>query len=198
MRGDSIRDLYAKTLALLGLGVLAGTGALVDYWPTSGGELPAAASVFVRPEATRVLPAPDPKAPVLRPSPVQSVATAASTASEELQIPVLPVRASADFVVVQTLALAGPPPAELTPSPMFASQGELIDFSAPLTPATTATLAMAGPVNSAAADGGDGFFLTGAFKRTGASILRTGAKTGASFMEILRAVNRTVRRALPD
>lgn len=36
MRGDSVRDLYAKALALLGLAVLAGAGALVDYWPVQG------------------------------------------------------------------------------------------------------------------------------------------------------------------
>lgn len=35
MRGDSLRDFYAKTLAVLGLGVLAATGAAVDYWPVS-------------------------------------------------------------------------------------------------------------------------------------------------------------------
>jgi hypothetical protein len=33
VRGDSLRDLYAKTLAVLGLGLLAGAGAAVDYWP---------------------------------------------------------------------------------------------------------------------------------------------------------------------
>ena len=33
MRGDSLRDLYAKTLAILGLGLIAGAGAIVDYWP---------------------------------------------------------------------------------------------------------------------------------------------------------------------
>jgi hypothetical protein len=33
VRGDSLRDFYAKTLAVLGLGVLAATGAAVDYWP---------------------------------------------------------------------------------------------------------------------------------------------------------------------
>lgn len=35
MRGDSLRDFYAKTLAVLGLGLLAGAGAIVDYWPVS-------------------------------------------------------------------------------------------------------------------------------------------------------------------
>lgn len=40
MRGDSIRDLYAKTLAVAGLAVLALAGAVVDYWPV-GGTLPA-------------------------------------------------------------------------------------------------------------------------------------------------------------
>ena len=43
MRGDSLRDFYAKTLAVLGLGLLAGAGAIVDYWPV-GGRLPAIAS----------------------------------------------------------------------------------------------------------------------------------------------------------
>ena len=70
MRGDSIRDLYAKTLALLGLGVLAGTGALVDYWP-SGVRLPAVESSFVQPELSLALAVPteDPiKRPVKRSS----------------------------------------------------------------------------------------------------------------------------------
>ena len=35
MRGDSLRDLYAKVIAVVGLGVLAGAGALVDYWPSA-------------------------------------------------------------------------------------------------------------------------------------------------------------------
>ena len=43
MRGDSLRDLYAKTLAVLGLGLLAGAGAVVDYWPV-GSSTPEIAS----------------------------------------------------------------------------------------------------------------------------------------------------------
>ena len=39
MRGDSLRDFYAKSLAILGLGLLAGAGAMVDYWPV-GAPLP--------------------------------------------------------------------------------------------------------------------------------------------------------------
>jgi hypothetical protein len=51
VRGDSLRDLYAKTLAVLGLGLLAGAGAIVDYWPVNGTlpALPVAAGF--RPEA---------------------------------------------------------------------------------------------------------------------------------------------------
>ena len=40
--------------------------------------------------------------------------------------------------------------------------------------------------------------ITGALKRTGSSIVRTSMKTGASFVDMLRVVNRAVRRALPD
>jgi hypothetical protein len=47
MRGDSLQDLYAKTLALIGLGLLAGIGALVDYWPVAAGvpSVPVAAAL---------------------------------------------------------------------------------------------------------------------------------------------------------
>jgi hypothetical protein len=48
VRGDSLRDLYAKALALLGLGLLGAAGALVDYWPVRGG-LPVVASALVLP-----------------------------------------------------------------------------------------------------------------------------------------------------
>lgn len=36
MRGDSLRDFYAKTFVVLGLGLLAAAGAVVDYWPANG------------------------------------------------------------------------------------------------------------------------------------------------------------------
>jgi hypothetical protein len=48
VRGDSLRDLYAKALALLGLGLLGAAGALVDYWPVRSG-LPVVASALVLP-----------------------------------------------------------------------------------------------------------------------------------------------------
>jgi hypothetical protein len=35
MRGDSLRDFYAKSLAVLGLAVLGALGAVVDYWPAA-------------------------------------------------------------------------------------------------------------------------------------------------------------------
>ena len=35
MRGDSLRDFYAKALALFGLALLGALGAAVDYWPAN-------------------------------------------------------------------------------------------------------------------------------------------------------------------
>jgi hypothetical protein len=57
VRGDSLRDLYAKALALLGLGLLGAAGALVDYWPVPSA-LPAVASALLLPA--------DPGLPALR------------------------------------------------------------------------------------------------------------------------------------
>ncbi len=58
VRGDSVRDFYAKTLALIGLGVLAGTGALVDYWPVTSA-LPVPGQALQLPALASALPVPD-------------------------------------------------------------------------------------------------------------------------------------------
>jgi hypothetical protein len=78
VRGDSVRDLYAKTLAVCGLGLLAGAGALVDYWPVRG-DVPAVSPVaslqpavrVLAADLTRVIPAPPPvRVAIARPAPV--------------------------------------------------------------------------------------------------------------------------------
>jgi len=62
VRGDSRQDLYAKFLALAGLGLLAGAGALLNYWPTDV-RVPRAANTIARlPALARALNVP--KAPV--------------------------------------------------------------------------------------------------------------------------------------
>ncbi len=81
MRGDSLRDLYAKTLAVVGLGLLAGAGAIVDYWPV-GEPWPAVPVVAgLQPDApvlvaavTREIPAPARPARLPRPVPVSITA----------------------------------------------------------------------------------------------------------------------------
>jgi hypothetical protein len=54
VRADSRQDFYAKSLALLGLGVLAGAGALVDYWPAAI-EPPRVATALRAPAPARMI-----------------------------------------------------------------------------------------------------------------------------------------------
>jgi hypothetical protein len=68
VRGDSLRDLYAKALALLGLGLLGAAGALVDYWPVRSA-LPAVASALSLPADLGI--------PALRATALPKVSTAA-------------------------------------------------------------------------------------------------------------------------
>src|SRR5262245_40126820 len=93
MRGDSVRDLYAKALALVGLSLLAGAGAIVDYWPVSGdmprvvaapnrlpsvARVPRAANVSVTPPvAARVM-----AVTAARPAPVTPDVISAAAAPE--------------------------------------------------------------------------------------------------------------------
>ena len=193
MRGDSLRDLYAKGLALVGLGLLAGAGALVDYWPTRGA-LPAVATPR-RPDLTVQA----------RPVPADWLTAAAQPsapriARRSIAAPMPSIRVtdpSIEFAeALALLTLTPPPPALPAPVAVLAStvpaaDGDLLLLPPPTTPAITAE------VWSADVDD-QSFFLTGAVKRTGASILRTSARTGASIVDAMRTVGGAVRRALPN
>ena len=136
MRGDSLRDFYAKTLAVLGLGLLAGAGAIVDYWPVNE-EMPtipavsgltAAAPVLVR-NLSIEIPAPEIRA--ARPHHMGPADFIASTA--EFQ--------SMDVAAPPTIAIAialesTPLPADfisMMPMPVNASD-ESLDLDAPPLP----------------------------------------------------------------
>jgi hypothetical protein len=205
MRGDSIRDLYAKTLALLGLGVLAGTGALVDYWP-SGVAMPMVDAGLAQPEIARSLPVPDrqpnfallvPPSRPARPRPVVAVVQAAAV---ETRIPTVPELALAPVGdIVMDVELTPPPAAAPVQTFAFSvdySLGEEVPLTEP-EPWPVATLAMSAPV-AASSDDEHGGLLTSMVKRTGSSIARGGRKTGASIVEAFRVVSGAVRRALPN
>jgi hypothetical protein len=209
MRGDSIRDLYAKTLALLGLGVLAGTGALVDYWP-SGVRLPAVQSGLAQPELMLALAVPDPE--------LQSIVSVPpAPSSERRRLVVHPsIERSAvipEFVVpepfesidgdvIQTASLSRP--AALVPV-AFADRdyagplGEEVALSEPVPsfdwPQSPLPLSSA-PVALAAADNHG--VLAGVVKVTKSSLVLTGRKTGASIVGAFRAVSGAVKKALPN
>ena len=196
MRADSIRDRYAKGMALLGLGLLAGAGALVDYWPARG-QMPLVAPfgrdtlvlrgatshpdplliVIAPPAATRRAPAPRPAGPV----------------------PVLLVGAAPRVGGVPVALMA--PRAEPVPDPVV----EPVAVLASAAPVTTVSASLilpplATPRHTASwsTDSDDGGFLTGAVKRTGASILRTSARAGASVFDAFRSLGGAVKRALPN
>ena len=213
MRGDSVRDLYAKTLALLGLGVLAGTGALVDYWPV-GVSTPAVSTPFSQtplpgPLATNavgVLPALLDSAPVaIRPSP--RPAHVAVAAAPPPPVPALLVTTHASLPLGSIVELRGPDLIQESQvalaSDSFTDQDEAVSsgftIAAAVDPPTgepRARLMPADPASTGLADEGDGP-ITGVFKKAGSSIVKTGAKTGASIFDTFRIVSGMVRRALP-
>ncbi len=192
MRADSIRDRYAKGLALFGLGLLAGTGALVDYWP-SRDHLPLAAPpprgdlgllvstshrdplaiVVPAPPATRRTPAPRPTEPV----PILHVTAVSPIAGQ----PVALTAPVADPVVAPLTVLASAAPATTVSASLI-----LPPLATPRHTASWST------------DADDAGFLTGAVKRTGASILRTSARAGASVFDAFRSLGGALKRALPN
>lgn len=195
MRGDSVRDFYAKALAILGLGLLAGVGALVDYWPVAAGtpalvagpalgpalpSLPRFSDLPPLPPRPRVVAAVRSVAPP--PVPVSIVAVA-STGAGPVGEPV-PLVAPLEFIapVVVPAVEAPAAPVELSvPAP-------IVEFVPALTPP---------PTRLAASAQDDSGFIMGALKKTGAGIVKTGAVTGASIADAFRGVVGAFKKVSP-
>jgi hypothetical protein len=203
VRGDSIRDRYAKGLALLGLGMLAGAGAIVDYWPTRGSlplvppvsrePLVAATPGFADPFALVVpAPAPVPAAPRVASIPTLRVSLHASVAGRPVTLdaprrsPVPEVPAARAFVADSLVLLASAERVPVISDDAAPSLAEPAEVSSPRsgTPLT--------------ADDEEDGFLTDAVKRTGASIFKTSAKAGLSVFDAVRSLGGAMKRALPN
>jgi hypothetical protein len=197
VRGDSVRDRYAKGLALLGLALLAGAGALVDYWPTRG-QLPLAPPAERRTGLPAVTEARDPLAIDIAP-PV--IARRVPRVPTSVPTPVLHVSLAPRVVgwpvVLAAPSAPAPEPVPTAPVAVLASAGRPASFGGESLilppPASPRPLAA-----QWAPDADEDSFLTGTVKRTGASILRGGAKAGASVLDAVRSFGGAVRRALPD
>lgn len=212
MRGDSLRDFYAKALALVGLGALAGVGAAVDYWPTAT-PVPAVASAFsgtaliedpTVPEDVRVARlevAPTPAPEVVRT--VEPAPTPARTAPSPVLLasngPVLPAGARS------VIRLGQPPvrPTEPLADSVVALAAATLAVGAPVAASRgavelrpTTVLAPAAPGENADAEGdllGLGTAASAA-RRAGASVVTGGGKAGASIVDGLTFVSRSIRR----
>jgi hypothetical protein len=202
VRGDSLRDLYAKTLALFGLALLAGVGALVDYWPASGA-LPAVASPGMTPAPaalpsvaslgaafTTSAPARADRAAiaVTRRTPVRSAAARS--------FDTLPV-ATADVPFAEGIALGEPPlPAVVTP--VAATSVPAPEIELPAAPVPALPFGPIPPDAPLVDRSPDGFLgnATSAFKKTGESIVNTTVKTGVSIMKAFGVVGGAFKKVI--
>ena len=193
MRGDSLRDLYAKALALLGLGLLGVAGALVDYWPVHG-DVPYVASVLTHPAGLAALTA-DANAsmPVIAP-PASAPLANAIVVPIPVPDPVVPLGAPADE------RPSAPAPhasnvASLSVAP--ASPSALPSYTLDLVPPATsdepelAPESPAAPVNHA--QNGENMF-TGAAKSIGKASARTGTTIASGFVSAASAIGRMFRK----
>jgi hypothetical protein len=209
VRGDSLRDLYAKTLALVGLGVLAGVGALFDYWPAGIRLVPAAPALELPELAASFSPTtielatpvalprrvssggrsmPEPAVPTVEETAFTSVAASDSVAT----LPSFEVREVPESLGV--VAAEAPLHTESEAIAMTAAltAGDAVDYA----PGAGWREPVALVDSSSGAD--ESGFLSDALRKTRTSLVRTGARTGASIIDAVRVVGGAVRRALPN
>jgi len=197
VRGDSLRDFYAKTLAILGLGLLAGIGALVDYWPVGGSTPPVVAGPAFLPELPALTPAAG-LAVVLPPAPVRATRLASRTLAPRpaATVPVSFVAVAMSGVgpVGEPLTLEAPRPLIVAPEPAVDPPAALIEL--PAAPPPYETVPAFGPSRLSAGTSDSGFFMD-ALKKTGAGIVKTGAVTGASIADAFRGVLGAFKKVSP-
>jgi hypothetical protein len=204
VRGDSLSDLYAKVAAVLGLGLLALSGAVVDYWPVNG-PLPRIATALPVPE--RALGRATPAITSFSANPVHRSARARATSVvaappdvvtvAETPVTSLPL---ADTVITERSASRELTPVVATSVP---AQPVPLDFPDDLSSPSIGLHAMAAAVSASHSgagtvdDTGDDGFLTSTVKKTGTSIVRTGVRTGSSIRGAVRLIGVKVRAVFP-
>ena len=199
MRGDSLRDLCAKSLALAGLALLAGVGALFDYWPIAtdipyvAGERNVAVRGAIPPANITSSPTAsigrERRRPVAPVAPVAAVASGPSLPSATpftlaLGTPVaLPRFELAVPVVVVTVQDATADPGLVLAEPPVVPRVGIAEFLAP-------------PVAPQTSESGAVSFVTGALKKTGRTIVSASVKTGASIRDAVLSLGGAFKKVL--
>jgi len=182
VRGDSLRDLYAKTLALLGLGVLAAVGALVDYWPVGVG-VPQVADVDMpRPERLVAGLAVDFEVPLV---------SAAMVEAEVVTVAALAVSMGAPEATGLALSLSEPPVPAFEPQASAAAP-PVTDLALPepaLPPGPDFDPAVVYQLGAGDQETGLLSDAVDMMKSTGTTIARGGAITGSSIVGAFRVVS---------
>ena len=208
MRGDSRLDLYAKSLALIGLASLGVAGALIDYWPGAT-PLPVTAAVNARrfaPTAHTPLNA--------RYFELGLVQSAASMAGGKPRAREKPARKAAGLVTEKlldgTLAPGSSSATARDAADLPIEEARLhaalptISLDAPLeSPADNASVDQADTLterqhmapSSPAGDRSEDGLLSGVFKRTSSSVSSSLGKASNSLVGAVRTVGGVVRKA---
>ncbi|MEZ5317906.1 MAG: hypothetical protein R2752_10945 [Vicinamibacterales bacterium] len=202
MRGDSLRDLYAKSLALVGLGVLAGVGALVDYWPARV-TVPNVDALVATPALARAIPVTEAAIPEPLPAasarpvntPVATVASADAAPEPLVPAAAIPVSMTmAALTVGAPVELGAPPVRPFVAPPVTSVNAYEVPLSDPEDVLSPRFLAMAQAAQGTEDDGGFFSDATGFAKRAGSTILNTGTKAGASILGGLSFVGRSLKK----
>lgn len=187
-------------MVVTGLGVLAGVGALVDYWPAPLG-VPHVPHVASRSAAV---------GPLTLGIPVQDLIAVDRPASPRVVKASLAIssRDAASIAVVENAVMAVTPVELATPeTPVTQSIALQSAISLPAVPVSLSDLPPAPaptvpaellanmPHMVAAVDDSDGIF-TGAFKKTGSSIATAGTKAGSGLAVAARVVGGAFSGAL--
>ena len=202
MRGDSLRDLYAKALALFGLALLAAAGAIFDYWPLNN-EIPTVARLRLQPAGAPFVPLPLPSE---LPRVVALTADRAVRPIHSLPPATVPVAAVDEPGPFVAAIVASDAPVRMTfGTPAALAAIDVPPVAGPSLTAITAvappdaiwgeTMPLMAPVPGTD-DGSTVGFVTGALKKTGQSIARTGARTGASIRDALVSFGGAFRKIL--